>query len=242
MRIDKFIASQRTDLSRQDVKRLIRKGEVTLDGEKVTSPETQALADSEVLVSGEKIVYREHIYLMINKPQGYVCSTSDRDGTNVLELVPPKLRRKGLFPAGRLDKDSEGFVLVTDDGELAHKMLAPSSHVPKTYYVRLEKPFEEKYRELFAKEMSLDALDGEGMESCLPAEICSDESDECACTVVLHEGKYHQIKRMFENAGNKVVFLRRICIGNLPLEENLPLGGCLEILHKDVENLLTSKI
>jgi 16S rRNA pseudouridine516 synthase len=254
MRIDKFISSQRTDLSRSDVKKLIRSGRVTKNSEKVRSPETKVDTEhDEIAVDGVKIVFKEHLYIMLNKPKGYICSTQSGKTPSVLELVPAELRRKGLFPAGRLDKDTEGFVLITDDGELAHNMLAPSRHVPKTYYVRLEKPYDKRYEEIFAEGAVIECIDGREdtadtdgdsgddvrTEKCLPAECTPDPSDPFACTLVLHEGKFHQVKRMFLSVGNRVVYLKRISIGNLPLDQNLPIGECLELLHKDVEKLIS---
>ena len=233
MRTDKYVSSQRTDLSRADVKKMIRAGRITINGEKARSPEQQVPEGAEVCVDGASIVYREHIYLMLNKPQGYVCSTREGASPTVLELVPPELRRRGLFPAGRLDKDTEGFVLITDDGALAHDMLSPAKHVPKTYFVRLEKPYEEEYAKIFAGGITID-----GGEKCLPAEASPDPEDAFACTLVLHEGKFHQVKRMFSAVGNHVIYLKRIRIGDLDLDPKLPLGACLEIMHKNVEKLL----
>lgn len=237
MRIDKYISSQINGLSRADVKKLIRSGSVTLDGKSVKSPDTQVDEKTcRVCVNGEEITYREHVYIMLNKPAGYVCSARGEGSPTVTELVPEHLRRRGLFAAGRLDKDTEGFVLITDDGELAHRMLAPSRHVPKTYFVRLEKPYDRRYAEVFAEGAEID-----GGEKCLPAECSADPSDRFACFLTLHEGKYHQVKRMFESVGNKVAYLKRIRIGDLDLNADLALGECLEILHKDVEKLLCAK-
>ena len=233
MRIDKFISSQRTDLSRADVKKLIRAGRVTADGKAVKNADMHVTENTAVCVDGAPIVYREHLYLMLNKPQGYVCSAREGKSPVVAELVPPELRRSGLFPAGRLDKDTEGFVLMTDDGALAHEMLSPVKHVPKTYFVRLEKPFREEYIPLFASGMTID-----GGEVCLPAELTPDPEDPFACTLILHEGKFHQVKRMFAAAENHVCYLKRIRIGDLVLDPKLPLGGCLEIMHKDIKKLL----
>lgn len=233
MRTDKYVSSQRTDLSRADVKKLIRAGRITINGRKALTADEKVPDGAVVCVDGVPINFREHIYIMLNKPQGYVCSTREGASPTVLELVPPELRRRGLFPAGRLDKDTEGFVLITDDGALAHDMLAPGKHVPKTYFVRLEKEYNEKYAHIFAEGITID-----GGEKCLPAEAEADPSDPFACTLVLHEGKFHQVKRMFEAVGNRVVFLKRIRIGNLALSADLGLGECLEIMHKDVEKLL----
>ncbi|MGN0633799.1 MAG: pseudouridine synthase [Oscillospiraceae bacterium] len=236
MRLDKFISSQRTDLSRSEVKKLIRRGVVLVNGKKAVSGEQKTDPENDsVTVGGEEIVYRKNIYIMLNKPKGYVCSTKEGACPTVLTLVPQELRRRGLFPAGRLDKDTEGFVLITDDGELAHNMLAPSRHVPKTYFVTLRDAYKEEYAEAFAKGVVID-----GDEKCLPAE-CFPDPDERSCRLVIHEGKFHQVKRMFAAVGNEVVYLKRISIGGLPLDPDLKLGECREILHKDVEKLLCCK-
>ena len=233
MRIDKFISSQRTDLSRSDVKKLIRAGRVTADGLTVRSPDQKISEDTAVCVDDITLEFKEHIYIMLNKPAGYVCSAHEGTSPTVYDLVPPELRRKGLFPAGRLDKDTEGFVLMTDDGALAHEMLSPAKHVPKTYFVTLETPFLTEYITLFASGMTID-----GGEICLPSELSPDPDDPLSCTLILHEGKFHQVRRMFAAAGNHVRYLKRIRIGGLDLDPKLPLGGCLEIMHKDVEKLL----
>ena len=234
MRLDKFVSSQKPDISRSKVRELCKKGRITVDGRVCKKSDFKIdPAASTVEIDGTAIIYREHIYIMLNKPQGVVCSTHDGDSPTVLSLVPPELFREGLFPAGRLDKDTEGFVLITDDGELAHKMLAPKSHVPKTYFVRLERPWEDYYNDRFAEGMIID-----GDEKCLPAQFIPDYQNSYECRLVLHEGKFHQVKRMFQALDNKVVYLKRISIGNMDLDENLPLGGCLEILNKDVEKLL----
>jgi 16S rRNA pseudouridine516 synthase len=182
-------------------------------------------------VGGKRINYREHLYIMLNKPAGTVCAVKDELSPTVVELIPPELRRKGLFPAGRLDKDTEGFVFITDDGALAHRMLSPRSHVEKEYEVTLEKPAEERYRDIFREGVVID-----GGEKCLPAEIIFTD-DRRKVRLIICEGKYHQVKRMAEAVGNRVVFLRRIRIGGIALDPDLPLGKCREILHNEVENL-----
>lgn len=241
MRLDKFIASQRTDLSRNAVKVLVRKGAVTVDGVKAEKADMHIDENTAVVaVRGEEIVYKKYIYLMMNKPQGVVCSTKDGESQTVLELVPPHLMREGLFPAGRLDKDTEGFVFLTDDGALAHKMLSPKSHVPKTYFVRLERPWQEDYEQIMSKGMTIPPEKaGSHEEKCLPAQFKGSGENHHECTLTIHEGKYHQVKRMFAALGNRVVYLKRISIGGMALDESLPLGETLEILHKDVEKILT---
>lgn len=234
MRLDKFVSSQRTDLSRSMVKELCRKGRITVDGRAAKKADMQIDENAcDIRVDGCRVQYRQYLYIMLNKPQGVVCSTKDGDSPTVLDIIPDEYRREGMFPAGRLDKDTEGFVLLTDDGALSHKMLSPKSHVPKTYFVRLEKPWKDDYAEKFSQGMTID-----GGDVCLPAEFEAGEKPN-ECTLVLHEGKFHQVKRMFQKLGNKVIYLKRVKIGGLPLDPDLELGKCLEIMHKDVEKLLT---
>lgn len=216
------------------IKELCKKGLISVDGKVIKKSDTNINEEtSQVMVNGEQIVYKKYVYIMLNKPQGVVCSTRDGVSQTVLDIIPDILLRKGLFPAGRLDKDTEGFVLLTDDGDFAHRMLSPKSHVPKTYFAILEKPWDKSYAQAFAEGMTID-----GNEKCLPAEFYGLDNPY-ECRVILHEGKYHQVKRMFETLQNKVVFLKRTAIGSLELDANLELGKCLEIMHKDVEKLLS---
>lgn len=239
MRLDKLVSSQIYGVSRADVKKLCLKKKITVNGKLMARSDTKVNTEDEILVDGKRLVYKRRIYIMMNKPQGVVCSTKDGESRTVLELVPEKMRRDGLFPAGRLDKDTEGFVLITDDGELSHKMLSPKSHVPKTYFVRLEKPWQDSYKDIMAEGMTIEGDNGK--EKCLPAEFTGSADNEFECTLVLHEGKFHQVKRMFGTLGNKVIFLKRTHIGELALDDDLDLGECLEIMHKDVEKLLAQQ-
>ena len=231
-RLDKFISNQ-NQISRSQVRILVQKGFVTINDIIEKSFDKKISPESDIIkVNGEEVSYRKHMYIMLNKPQGVVCSTKDGVSPTVLSLVPEKLMRKGLFPAGRLDKDTEGFVLLTDDGELSHKMLSPKNHVPKLYYCELENDIDDSYQTKFKEGITLSTG-----EECLPAELyCAEKSN--AAFVVLNEGMFHQVKRMFEAVENKVIYLKRIQIGGLILDENLPLGECKEILHKDVDKLL----
>lgn len=235
MRIDKF-ASEQTGVSRAEAKAMIKRRQIIVNGTPVISGDVHIDPENdEIVIGGKHIIYKEYLYIMLNKPAGTVCAVKDKLSPTVLELIPPELRRKGLFPAGRLDKDTEGFVFITDDGALAHKMLSPRSHVEKEYEVTLEKPAKDSYKELFASGMTID-----GGEKCLPAEIIFTE-DRHLVRLIICEGKYHQVKRMMEAAGNRVTFLRRIRIGGIPLDPNLPLGKCREILHKEVLNIYAKK-
>ncbi|HEX3029649.1 MAG TPA: pseudouridine synthase [Clostridia bacterium] len=233
IRLDKFISNQRQEISRSQVKLLLKRGLVTVNDTVVRSADLKVNPFDDVIkLEGEEISFKKYIYIMLNKPQGVVCSTRDGLSPTVLSLVPPHLMRRGLFPAGRLDKDTEGFVLITDDGELAHKMLSPKNHVQKLYYVNLQNDISDNYKNEFEKGITL--LSG---EECQSAEFYKGNNSK-ECYVVLHEGMFHQVKKMFEALGNKVVFLKRMQIGALKLDENLKPGECLEILHKNVEKLL----
>lgn len=234
MRVDKYISSQLNGVSRKDAKALCRKGEVLVNGSVVKNGDEKIAAGKDtVTVQGENLAYKKYVYIMLNKPQGYVCSTKDGKSPTVLELVPPELYQKGLFPAGRLDKDTEGLVILTNDGELAHKMLSPKSHVEKKYYVELEYPVQDCYIKEFEKGMEID-----GGDVCLPARIEFIPVNDKTCYVYLKQGMYHQVKRMFKKLSNNVVYLKRVKIGDLDLNPNLALGQCLELLHKDVEKIL----
>lgn len=232
MRLDKFISEQ-ANVTRSEAKQLLKKGEITVNGAVVKSADAQISPETDsIFVSGREISYRKFIYLMLNKPSGVVCATRDELSETVLELIPTELRRKGLFPAGRLDKDTEGFVFITDDGALAHKMLSPRSHVEKEYIVTLESPFREEYIAEFSDGITID-----GGERCLPAVIVPTE-DEYIVHLILHEGKYHQVKRMMKAVGNSVVKLKRVRIGGIRLDDSLLQGKCREITAEELEKLL----
>ncbi len=232
-RLDKFLSAQ-LNISRSDAKELIKKRLVTVNGAvgKLYDMKIDP-GNDKIAAEGKEIVYRRHIYIMMNKPQGVICSSRGGRFPTVLELVPEEMKREGLFPAGRLDKDTEGFVLITDDGAFAHNILSPRKHVEKVYFARLEKEAEENYIPLFESGMKID-----GGDVCLPAKIQILENKK-EVLISVRQGMYHQIKRMAEAAGNKVLYLKRIRIGGLELDENLAPGECREILHKEIENIYT---
>ena len=231
MRLDRLVASQLGGVSRGDVKKLCLKKKISVNGKLMARSDAKVDTDDEIIVDGRKLVYKKYVYIMMNKPQGVVCSTKDGESRTVLELVPPHMMRDGLFPAGRLDKDTEGFVFITDDGVLAHNILSPKHHVSKVYFARFEKEAEDSYISAFEKGLEID-----GGDVCLPAKIeILDNRHEALITIA--EGMYHQIKRMAEAVGNKIVYLKRIRIGGVELDENLALGECREMLHKEIENI-----
>ncbi len=228
-RLDKFLSNQ-LGITRSEAKELIKKRVVTVNGTVGKLFDMKIAPEKDVICSeGKEISYRRHIYIMMNKPQGVVCSTKDGESKTVLELLPDNIRRDGLFPAGRLDKDTEGFVFITDDGQLAHNILSPRHHVEKTYFARLEKTADKNDIAAFEKGLEID-----GGDVCMPAklEILRDPHE---VLITVKEGMYHQIKRMAEARGNKVLYLKRISIGGVRLDEKLGLGEYREMLHKEVE-------
>lgn len=234
IRLDRFI-SERGEYTRSKIKELAAKGQIRVNGAVVRKPDLKIDTENdEVEVLGNRLSSERFRYILLNKPAGYVCSTEEHDGPSVMELIPPEMRTKNMFPAGRLDKDSLGALLVTDDGELAHRMLSPKKHIPKIYIVKLDSPFQSKYVNLFADGITL----SDGYQ-CLPAKVCNIESSEKLAFIELNEGKYHQVKRMFAAVGNHVEVLMRVSVGGVILPERLAFGECMELLHKDVENLFS---
>ena len=228
-RIDKIIASQ-GQYSRSDVKKLISKKQVAVNGEVVKSSNVKAdpLTDH-ITVKGITLDFKRNVYLMLNKAKGYVSATEDRDHQTVLELVPKKFSGRDIFPAGRLDRDTTGLMIITDDGALAHNILAPKKHVQKIYHVELDIPVTEEMARGFAEGVELN--DGVCKEAGL--EIVG----EYAARVTLKEGRYHQIKRMFGCYGAKVVALHRLAMGNLHLPDDLAIGECRELTEDELKLL-----
>lgn len=214
-------------MSRKDVKTAVSHGKVTVNGAVVKLSDHKVSENDEIFLNGNKISKNKHIYIVLNKPQGYVSATEDESQHTVLELVPPELFRKGLFPAGRLDKDTTGLMIITDDGDFAHRILSPKKHVRKSYAVTLDIPVTAEMKEAFEKGVAL----SDGV--CKPAGLAFGGKYDCAVT--LFEGRYHQIKRMFGCFGAKVTALKRISIGGFSLPENLPEGQCRELDESELD-------
>lgn len=228
-RLDKIIASQ-GQYSRSDVKKLIKQGRVTLDGSAVKSSDVKADPDKAVIkIDGRVLSYKKHIYIMLNKPKGVISATEDPTQPTVIDLVPAEMRREGLFPAGRLDGDTTGFVLITDDGDFAHRILSPKNHIMKTYIATLQRELTQADAEAFRNGVEL--KDG---TLCLEAELTALDGSVPMAQVRICEGKYHQVKRMFAALGNKVLELRRVKMGELALDEDLPEGQCREITSQEL--------
>lgn len=232
-RLDKIIASQ-GKYSRSEVKKLVKSGRVTLDGTVVKSSDVKADEGADIRIDGVSLNYKKHIYIMLNKPRGVISATEDRTQKTVLDLVPKELFRNGLFPAGRLDGDTTGFVLITDDGDFAHRILSPKNHIMKTYHATLRDPLSEEDIVRFREGLTL----GDGTE-CLEAHVRVLESGgRNVAEIKICEGKYHQVKRMFASIGNKVLELRRVKMGELDLDSSLPEGQCREITDEEFKLLL----
>ncbi len=227
-RLDKILANAMVG-SRKEVVKLIRGGSVLCDGVAITDPAKKINPDSSHLtVNGIDIRYREHYHLMLNKPQGYICATEDTREQTVLDLLPDdKFPKHKLFPAGRLDKDTEGFVLLTTDGQLAHRVTGPKNHVNKKYYVETDKPHQADFVAKFHAGITID--DG---YQCRPAFY--ESITENSCYLTIFEGKFHQVKRMFEALGCSVTFLKRVQIGSVAFDESLQSGEFRELTPEEV--------
>ena len=221
-RLDKFIASQ-TALSRKEAQKAIRDKRVTLNGAVVRAVDTKVQTEVDnVALDGVPLIYREHVYYMMYKPAGVVSATEDRTERTVLELLPVALRRDGLFPAGRLDKDTTGLLIITDDGDYAHRMLSPKKHVTKRYIATLDRTPDPAITDAFAAGIVLG--DGTVCKSG-QARLLGGERVEAE----ISEGKYHQVKRMFAALGYRVEKLERVRIGGLALDPALHEGETREM-------------
>lgn len=230
-RLDKILAGTGR-WSRKEVKELVRTGRVTADGLRPASTEEKYDREKVKLqVDGEWVFSGKYTYLMLHKPDGYVSATEDPRETTVLELLPEHLRNIGLFPAGRLDKDTEGLLLLTNDGALAHELLSPRKHVDKTYFVRVDALLTEEDVAAFQDGMTL----ADGLE-CLSAglELLAVGNE---AIVTLREGKYHQIKRMMAARGKSVTYLKRLTMGPLQLDEELEKGRWRPLTDEEVRGL-----
>lgn len=217
-RLDKLLAGT-GKWSRREVKALVRQGLVRVDGRLAASAEDKLdPAAAVVTVAGEIVALHRFTYVLLHKPAGVLTATEDRKQPTVLDLLPPELRRIGLAPVGRLDKDTEGLLLLTNDGELAHRLLSPKYHVDKRYLARVDGELSAADAEAFARGMTL----GDGLE-CLPAglEVLPDR----VCIVTLREGKFHQVKRMLAARGAPVLYLKRLSMGPLTLDDSLVAGA-----------------
>ena len=229
-RLDKLLAGTGR-WSRKEVKELVRTGRVLVNGKRASKPEDKFSEQDIFVVNGETVSCGGLIYLMMNKPAGYISATEDPKQKTVLDLLPEHLRKVGLCPGGRLDKDTEGLLFLTNDGPLAHELLAPKKHVDKTYFVRVDGALNREDVEAFAAGLTLE--DG---YTCLSAGLERLEKEDEGI-VTLREGKYHQIKRMLAVRGKPVIYLKRLTMGPLALDGNLALGQWRELTAQEIKLL-----
>lgn len=238
-RLDKVLANLGYG-TRKEVKAIVKAGAVEVDGILAKTSDLKVDPEKSVIkVDGEEINYRKFIYLMMNKPVGVVSATVDNYDETVIDLLDPEYAVFQPFPVGRLDKDTVGLLLLTNDGELNHKLISPKYHVDKVYYAEINKPVDESDIEAFKNGITLD--DG---YKCMEAklEISNSDKDGSTVFVTIMEGKFHQVKRMFEAVDKKVVYLKRMKFGGLDLDETLAEGQYRELSEEELEVLRMSKL
>ena len=229
-RIDKIVSTKMC-ISRTDARRLIKIGQVLLNGQRIKSTNAKADETDEITVNGEKITYNKYVYIMMNKPSGVVCDDKD-SAPYAPTILDDTLKQKDLFCVGRLDKDTTGLLIITNDGEFSHKVISPKKHIQKRYRATLESPITD---ENIAKAKSgLTLKDGTKL---LPAEIEIISDDRKTVDFVISEGKYHQIKRMAGAMDNKILTLNRISIGKLTLDDSLEIGKARILSNNELENI-----
>lgn len=232
-RIDRILSEQ-TNYSRKEIKKLVSKGEVLVNGNVVRKSDEKYDEDKiEIFIGKEKISVNKHFYLLLNKPKGYVSTTISLDDKTVIDLVPDKYKTRVLFPAGRLDKDTTGLMLITDDGVFAHNILSPKKHIKKIYEVVIDRDITEEMISSFKEGVRLS--DGECKSALL------EKVDTNKCLVTLTEGRYHQIKRMFGCYKAKVLELKRICMGELYLPSDLGVGEVREVRDEELLKIQSKK-
>lgn len=228
-RIDKILARE-LNITRSEAKKLLSKKRVAING-------TIAKADSKcseadiITLDGKELSNNKFVYIMMNKPKGVISASEGSNDKTVVDILPNDMKRRGLFPAGRLDKDTTGFVLITDDGEFAHDILSPKKHINKTYIATLDKPFDETVKADFENGMELSD------EKLLSAELEAVDNDYTKARVVLKQGLYHQVKRMFKKHGITVLELDRIKMGELELDKSLKLGECRYLTDTELQKI-----
>ena len=235
IRLDKFL-SEMSGWTRSEVKKIVRTGSVTVDGNEVKKPETKIDEKlSIVRVDGRQIKYNKYEYYMLNKPKGFVSATTDREHKTVVDIISSS-EKKDLFPVGRLDIDTEGLLLITNDGELAHRLLSPKNHVEKTYYVEVSGILDDA--DVDAVEKGLDI--GEE-KNTIPAKMeilkTDIQNNISSCYLTIHEGKFHQVKRMMKKLGKTVTYLKRVSMGSLILDSKLNKGNYRKLTEQEIIEL-----
>jgi pseudouridine synthase len=227
-RLDKILASQGAG-TRSEVRKMIWAGRVTVDGEICRSIDRRLEPSEHIIaLNGVELSYRKYLYIMMNKPEGAVSASNDSHVQTVIDLLPPSLRRKGLFPVGRLDKDTTGLLIITDDGAFAHAVTSPGKKVFKTYRATLDGALTEADMNCLRDGAVID-----GGEQCLPAQVAVLDGENHIYEIKIREGKYHQIKRMAQSVGRRVVALERTAVGALTLDAGLQKGEARELTERE---------
>lgn len=247
MRLDKFV-SEAANVTRKEAKVVLSKGKVFVNGELCKSGDRKVTTEDEILLDGKKLgATEEFLYLMLHKPAGVVCATEDTKDKTVLDLVREQeiqypsnaefsIGKKELFPVGRLDKDTEGLLLLTDDGVLAHQLLSPKRHVDKVYFAKLSGIVPEDAIERFAGGIPV-GKEYRAMPAKLEVLVINEQERSSEVQITLREGKFHQVKRMCHEIGCEVIYLKRLSMGSLELDKNLPLGKCRKLTMEEVQKL-----
>ena len=234
-RLDKILASQGAG-TRSEVRKMIWAGRVTVDGELCRSIDRRLEpSEHEIAVNGVSVCYRKYLYIMMNKPEGAISASNDSHVRTVVDLLPPSLRRKGLFPVGRLDKDTTGLLIITDDGAFAHSVTSPGKKVFKTYRATLDGVLSEADMKYLSDGAVID-----GGEICLPAQVAVLDQERFIYEIKIREGKYHQIKRMAQSVGRRVLALERTAVGALTLDPSLERGEAREMTERERSLPLTN--
>ena len=236
IRLDKYLADMGIG-TRSRIKKEIRSGQVIVNGKPICRPELKINTDQdEVLFQGEPVTYEEYEYYMLNKPAGVISAASDRQETTVVDLIKDR-KRDDLFPVGRLDKDTEGLLIITNNGELTHRLLSPKKHVDKVYFARIKGHVTQNDVENFSR-----GVDIGDEKPTLPADLVICTSDEISeIRLTIREGRFHQVKRMFQAVGKEVIYLKRLQMGGITLDENLKTGEYRRLTEKEVERLCSQE-
>lgn len=235
MRLDKYLADM-GEGTRQEVKKYIRRGSVTVNGELVRSPERKVDERDQVCLDGREVSYAAEEYFMLNKPAGVVSATEDKRDRTVLDLIREK-KRKDLFPVGRLDKDTEGLLLITNDGALSHRLLSPRHHVDKTYYVEVQGYVTEETRAAFQRGVNIGTEEDSLVTMPARLEILEAGQSLSRVRLTIREGKFHQVKRMFLSQGMEVSYLKRESMGSLRLDDSLAPGEYRPLTEHEIKRL-----
>lgn len=233
MRLDKVLHDNGFG-TRSSIKKMLHKKECYVNGKRVIDGSLKIEDCDEVCIEGEILDLKKYIYIVLNKASGYITSTKDPEYKTVMELLPPKWANRGLFPVGRLDIDTEGLLILTNDGIFAHKVISPKYNIVKKYYAKLRKEFSDKEFEEVKKNFAKGVVFKNGYK-CLPATL--EQHEKGGYVIGISEGKYHQVKKMFLCVNNEVVYLRRISIGGLILDETLEVGKTRELTKGEVDSV-----